>query len=80
MILEARRYAAGREAAGFAEAKPDEIWQLKRTLPMRSVGFAACTGLGNVTDGVRAFVAELAGIRRCADADRVEDEQESTHG
>jgi hypothetical protein len=74
MALESRRYVAGRKTAGFAEPEPDEIWQLKRTSPPRTVGFAACAGLGNVTDRIRALVAKLAGIRRCADADRIEDE------
>src|SRR4051812_46425884 len=79
MILESRRYAAGREAACLAKAEPDEIWHPKRTFPPRSVGFAVCAGLGNVTDRIRALVAELTSVGCCADADRVEDKEERAH-
>src|SRR5689334_6607372 len=80
MILESRRYAAGRETACFAKAEPDEIWQPQRTFSPRSVGIVASAGLGNVTERIRALVAELTCIGCCANADRVEDEEESAHG
>jgi hypothetical protein len=77
--VEARRHHAICEAAGFAQPERNQLRQMQRACPRRTIDFAARTGFGDVSDRIGTGIAIGGRIRGAADADRIHHQKDGTH-